>query len=46
MTELFTQLVEQHLWIFKSCGVEVDADLKPIFDEHQETTAKRYLCGW
>ena len=30
----------------KSCGVEVDADLKPIFDEHQETTAKDiYVAG-
>ncbi|MGE3300372.1 MAG: NAD(P)-binding domain-containing protein [Arcobacter sp.] len=30
----------------KACGIEVDEDLKPIFDEHQETTAKDvYVAG-
>lgn len=30
----------------KACGIEVDKDLKPIFDEHQETTAKDiYVAG-
>ncbi|MDY3200523.1 MAG: NAD(P)-binding domain-containing protein [Arcobacter sp.] len=30
----------------KACGIEVDEDLKPIFDKHQETTAKDiYVAG-
>ena len=30
----------------KSCGIEVDEDEKPIFDEHHETTAKDvYVAG-
>jgi len=30
----------------KSCGIEVDIDEKPIFDEHHETTAKDvYVAG-
>ena len=30
----------------KNCGIEVDEELKPIFDEHQETTAKNvYVAG-
>jgi thioredoxin reductase (NADPH) len=30
----------------KACNIEVDEDLKPIFDEHQETTAKDiYVAG-
>ena len=30
----------------KNCGIQIDEELKPIFDEHQETTAKNvYVAG-